>query len=126
MSLAISEAVLGGTILIGAGLYQFSAWKEACLKQCRSPVRFLVERGRPGFDGALRMGLEHGAFCLGCCWLLMLLLFAGGAMNLYWIGALAVYVLLEKLVPGGFWLGRISGALLCVVGLLWVILPAGP
>ncbi len=124
-NMQISETVLGGVILIGAGSYQFSAWKNACLKQCQSPVRFMVERRRPGFAGALRMGLEHGAFCLGCCWFLMLLLFVGGVMNLYWIGGLAIYVLLEKLIPDGFWLGRTSGALLCVVGALWVIFPGG-
>ena len=124
-SMQVSETVLGGMILMGAGLYQFSAWKNACLKQCQSPVRFMVERRRPGFAGALRMGLEHGAFCLGCCWFLMLLLFVGGVMNLYWIGALAIYVLLEKLIPGGLWLGRTSGALLCVVGALWVMFPGG-
>ena len=117
------NAALGGSILIAAGLYQFSALKNACLNKCRLPVRFLVERRRPGFTGALRMGLEHGAYCVGCCWLLMALLFVGGIMNLYWIGALALYVLLEKRM--GPWLGRVCGALLCVAGAAWIALSSG-
>ena len=122
-SMEISEDVFGGLILVGAGLYQLSDWKNACLKLCRSPVRFIIERGRPGFAGALLMGLEHGAFCVGCCWVLMLLLFVGGVMNLFWIGALAIFILLEKLTPRGLWLGRIAGMLLCLVGALWMAFP---
>ena len=86
-------------LLLTAGLYQFSALKRACLNHCRSPAAFLSQNWRPGRRGAFRLGLVHGAFCLGCCWSLMLLLFAGGVMNLFWIAGLSVLVLLEKLAP---------------------------
>ena len=83
-----------------------------CLRHCRSPLGFLMGNWRAGRLGALRMGLEHGAYCLGCCWFLMGLLFFGGVMNLYWIVGLAVFVLLEKIIPLGHWLGRIAGVVL--------------
>jgi predicted metal-binding membrane protein len=106
---------LSGGLLIVAGLYQFSPLKHACLNLCRSPASFLSRYHRPGASGALGLGIRHGAYCLGCCWLLMLLLFVGGVMNLVWILALTLLVLAEKLLPGGAWVGRITGALL----LLW-------
>ena len=79
-----------------AGVYQFTPWKESCLKHCQSPMQFLTERRRPGLKGAFLIGIENGAYCLGCCWFLMALLFVGGIMNLYWIIGLTVYVLMEK------------------------------
>ncbi len=103
---------LGGGLLIVAGLWQFSPWKQACLNHCRSPLSFLMTRWRPGWKGALVMGLDHGIFCLGCCWFLMALLFFGGIMNLWWIGGLALYVLLEKTVPARHWFSYGTGALL--------------
>jgi predicted metal-binding membrane protein len=87
-----------------------------CLRHCRTPLGFLLGNWRSGRLGALRMGLKHGAFCLGCCWFLMALLFFGGVMNLYWIAGLAVFVLLEKTVPLGHWLGRLAGAVLVAWG----------
>jgi predicted metal-binding membrane protein len=108
---------LGGSLLIIAGLWQFTPWKQACLNHCRSPLSFLMTRWRPGWRGALIMGLDHGAFCLGCCWFLMALLFFGGIMNLWWIGGLALYVLLEKLVPASHWLCYGTGGLLTAWGL---------
>jgi predicted metal-binding membrane protein len=107
---------LGAGILIAAGLSQFTPLKAICLRHCRTPLGFLLGGWRPGRLGALRMGLEHGAFCLGCCWFLMALLFFGGVMNLYWIAGLAVFVLLEKTIPLGHWLGRVAGVVLVAWG----------
>jgi predicted metal-binding membrane protein len=103
---------LGAAILVGAGLWQLSPLKTMCLRHCRSPLGFLIGHWRTGRLGALCMGLEHGAYCLGCCWFLMALLFFGGVMNLYWIVGLAVFVLLEKTIPLGHWLGRVAGVVL--------------
>ena len=107
--LVMTNHWLGAGILVAAGLWQITPFKSVCLRHCRSPLSFLVGRWRPGRTGAFRMGLEHGAFCLGCCWFLMLLLFVGGVMNLYWIVGLSVFVLLEKTIPFGHWLGRVLG-----------------
>jgi predicted metal-binding membrane protein len=103
---------LGAAILVTAGLWQLTPLKHACLRQCRSPVGFLAAHWRAGRAGAFRMGLVHGAYCLGCCWFLMTLLFFGGVMNLLWIGGLAAYVLLEKVLPMGHWLGYAVGVAL--------------
>jgi predicted metal-binding membrane protein len=112
----ISSPWMNGALLLGAGAYQLTPLKDACLRQCRSPLSFVMTRWRPGWRGALRMGVEHGAYCLGCCWLLMGLLFVGGVMNLWWVIGIAVYVLLEKVLPAGRWLGRALGAILAVAG----------
>ena len=121
--LETSNRWLGAGILLAAGIWQLTPLKASCLRHCRSPLSFLVGHWRDGRLGALRMGLEHGVFCLGCCWFLMLLLFFGGVMNLYWIVGLAVFVLLEKTVPRGHWFGRVAGVALigCAVALV-----AGP
>ena len=100
---------LGGAILLAAGIWQLTPVKSVCLRHCRSPLSFLAHQWRPGRLGAFRMGLEHGSYCLGCCWFLMGLLFFGGIMNLFWIAGLAAFVLLEKTIPMGHWLGRIAG-----------------
>lgn len=107
--MASTSVTLGAVLLIAAGLYQLTPLKYACLKHCRSPLFFISHHWRPGEWGALRMGLEHGAFCTGCCWFLMALLFYGGVMNLFWIIGLAVLVLLEKLAPAGHWVGWVVG-----------------
>ncbi|MGE0213391.1 MAG: DUF2182 domain-containing protein [Parvibaculaceae bacterium] len=113
-------AVLGGGLLVAAGLYQLTPLKQACLAKCRNPVLFLMQEWRAGASGALRMGAEHGAWCLGCCWFLMALLFVGGVMNVLWIAALAVYVYIEKLAPHGHWLSYATGAALTAAGLgMW-------
>ncbi len=109
-------------VLILAGAYQFSGLKDSCLAHCRAPAQFLADHSRPGHWGALRTGTHHGAYCLGCCWALMALLFVGGIMNLYWIGGLALYVLVEKVIAGGRSFARISGAALVLVG-AWILLP---
>jgi predicted metal-binding membrane protein len=108
-SAALSAAVLGA-----AGLYQISNLKHACLAQCRSPARFLTEHWRPGRLGSFMLGARHGAFCVGCCWMLMALLFVGGVMNLIWIAMLTLVVLVEKLAPAGATIGKLSGGLLIV------------
>jgi predicted metal-binding membrane protein len=107
--MATTSHWLGGAILLAAGVWQLTPIKGICLRHCRSPMGFLVQSWRPGRRGAFRMGLEHGSFCLGCCWFLMGLLFFGGIMNLFWIIGLAAFVLLEKTVPMGSWIGRIVG-----------------
>jgi predicted metal-binding membrane protein len=109
---------LGGAILLTAGVWQLSPIKGICLRHCRSPMGFLVQSWRPGRSGAFRMGLEHGRFCLGCCWFSMSLLFFGGIMNLFWIIGLAAFVLLEKTVPMGSWIGRIVGIGVAAWGVL--------
>ncbi len=109
---------LGGMILLAAGLWQLTPIKGMCLRHCRSPMGFLVQSWRPGRAGAFRMGLEHGSFCLGCCWFLMGLLFFGGIMNLFWIIGLAVFVLLEKTVSMGSGIGRIVGIGVAAWGVL--------
>jgi predicted metal-binding membrane protein len=103
---------LAGALLLAAGLYQLTPLKQACLRHCRSPVEFLTRHWRPGHAGAFRLGLAHGAYCVGCCWFLMALLFVGGVMNPLWIGAIALYVLAEKLAPRGRLLTRAGGLLL--------------
>jgi predicted metal-binding membrane protein len=112
MMLWSRSAVLSAVVLATAGAYQFSALKRTCLAQCRSPAAFLSRHARPGALGAFFLGLHHGAFCVGCCWLLMALLFVGGIMNVLWISALALFVLVEKLLPGGDRFGRGAGAVL--------------
>ncbi|MEP6943242.1 MAG: DUF2182 domain-containing protein [Betaproteobacteria bacterium] len=101
---------VAGALLVLAGVYQFTRWKLACLALCRAPMRFLVKYWRSGTRGALIMGVRHGLYCLGCCWALMLLLFVLGVMNLFWIIALALLVLAEKIVPNARWVVRLSGA----------------
>jgi len=113
---------LSGTILILAGIYQWLPLKAACLQHCRSPANYLAEHKRPGIYGAFIMGLHHGAYCIGCCWILMLLLFVGGVMNLLWIALLAGFVLIEKLLPWGQKIGRIAGAAMVLSGILLVAL----
>lgn len=119
--LVSTSEVLAACILIVAGAWQFSPLKFACLRHCRSPVMFLTRHRRPGWLGAIRMGLHHGLWCLGCCWFLMALLFVGGVMNLYWIIGLTIYVWMEKVLPGGPWLSRAMGLALLAWGALLLV-----
>lgn len=113
----VSNSVsLGAALLIAAGIYQWLPIKDKCLHHCRSPVHFITTHWRPGSIGAFKMGLSHGAFCLGCCWVLMALLFVGGVMNLLWIAAIALFVLLEKVLPFGDVSGRVMGLLMITAG----------
>jgi predicted metal-binding membrane protein len=116
----VQNRAWAGGLLVLAGIYQFTAAKRACLTACRSPVEFITRHWKPGRSGAFRMGLEHGLYCLGCCWALMLLLFVGGVMNLWVIAAITLFVLLEKIAPLGAQAGRLSGALLLLLG-AWVL-----
>jgi predicted metal-binding membrane protein len=119
----VSSPRAGAAFLIVAGVYQWTPWKRACLATCRSPLAFLMRRWRGGAWGAFRMGAEHGVYCVGCCWALMLLLFAGGVMNLAVIAALTAFVAFEKLAPLGVLSARISGALLISTA-VWILLRA--
>jgi predicted metal-binding membrane protein len=112
-----TSPLLGGIILVAAGVFQWTPLKQACLIHCRSPIAFIMHGWRPGIGGAIRMGLEHGVYCLGCCWILMGLLFVGGVMSLVWIALITLFVLLEKAAPFGIAMGRASGLLLVLAGL---------
>lgn len=112
-----SSSLVSGTLLIAAGVYQWTPWKRACLIHCRSPLHFIISEWRSGALGALRMGSRHGVYCVGCCWALMAVLFVAGIMNLLWVAAVAVFVLAEKLVPRGELIGRAAGIVLVIIGL---------
>ena len=120
--LVSTSAVLAGALFIAAGTYQLTPLKHACFKNYRSPVHFIMTRWRNGSIGALRMGLEHGAYCVGCCWFLMGLLFALGVMNLLWVAALTILVLVEKAGRRGEWTARISGVAMLAGGLTLLLL----
>jgi predicted metal-binding membrane protein len=122
-AMAADSRILGGLILIAAGLYQWTPIKGACLRQCQAPIAFLAGRGgfRSAPLGALRLGIDHGAYCLGCCWALMALLFVGGVMNVLWIAGIAFLVLLEKVVPAGQLIARVSGALMAAAGAWFLV-----
>jgi predicted metal-binding membrane protein len=117
-SMALSNRFAQGAVLLAAGLYQLSPLKFACVRQCRSPAEFLNRHWRPGWNGAVRLGLRHGAYCLGCCWMLMALLFVGGVMNLLWIVGLTLIVAIEKLAPRGPLIGRAAGLAITAWGML--------
>ena len=105
-------------MLLAAGLYQLLPLKHVCLSHCRAPASFLSRHWQPRAFGALRLGVIHGAYCVGCCWMLMSLLFVGGVMNLVWIAALTALVLIEKALPAGQWIGRGAGVILIVWGVV--------
>jgi predicted metal-binding membrane protein len=116
MTMALHGGTAAAALLIAAGAYQLSPLKDACLGKCRAPASFLAEHYRSGRSGAFRMGLLHGAYCVGCCWLLMALLFVGGVMNIAWIAGLTLVVAAEKLLPGGQWIARLIGVAMIAGG----------
>jgi predicted metal-binding membrane protein len=116
-----TRPLLSASLLVLAGLYQFSPLKQACLRRCRTPLGFLLTEWRPGTSGALRLGWRHGVECLLCCWALMVLMFALGTMNLLGMAALTVLMLVEKSLPGGQIIGRWFGALFVLWGLALAI-----
>jgi len=118
MSMSSASSRLSGAILIAAGAYQLTPWKGRCLTHCRTPLGFLMTNWSDGILGAFRMGFRHGAYCLGCCWALMCILFAVGVMNLVWIAALTGFVLLEKLGPAGATIARVAGAVILALGIV--------
>lgn len=115
-----NNPLLGGMLLVGAGVFQFTPLKHACLTHCRSPIGFFMTEWREGNRGAFFMGVHHGIYCVGCCWLLMALLFVSGVMNLLWVATIAAYVLVEKIVPAGHWVSRAIGLCIIVAG-LWMV-----
>ena len=117
---AMTSSVLGGIVFVAAGIYQFTPLKQACLRHCHSPLSFILNTWRDGTTGALRMGASQGFYCLGCCWILMPLLFVVGVMNLLWVAVIAIFVLAEKLLPASGWFGRISGVVMCAWGLFLI------
>jgi predicted metal-binding membrane protein len=110
--------VLGGILLLVAGIYQWTPLKHACLSKCRSPLGFVLNEWREGRWGAFLMGLKHGSYCTGCCWSLMALLFVAGVMNLLWVAAIAGFILLEKLAPAGQRMGQAAGVLMIAGGVM--------
>jgi predicted metal-binding membrane protein len=120
-----TSAIFAGIVLMAAGLYQWTSYKNACLTRCREPVWFLSRIWRDGTRGAFRMGFVHGAFCLGCCWVLMALLFVGGVMNLLTVAAITVFVIVEKVVPFGRGIGRAAAIGLVALGVFMVVVGNG-
>jgi predicted metal-binding membrane protein len=121
--MASASHVLGGVVLIAAGVYQWTPLKDVCLAQCQTPFQFLMCHGgfRSDLQGSLLLGLRHGGYCVGCCWVLMALLFVGWVMNVLWIALIALLVLLEKLTPIGLWIARAAG-ITCVGAGVWMLL----
>ena len=116
--MTLASSLLGAFVLIAAGIYQWTPLKDVCLVQCQSPLLFLMRHGGFRYDprGCLLLGLRHGGYCVGCCWLLMAFLFVGGVMNVLWIALLALLVLLEKLTPVGRWIARTAGIASALAG----------
>jgi predicted metal-binding membrane protein len=112
-----TSPVLGGSLLAAAGVFQFTSLKRACLRHCRSPLHFFMGDWRDGNWGALAMGVKHGSYCVGCCWILMVLLFVAGVMNLLWVATITMFVLVERVAPGGDVIGRATGVVLILAGL---------
>src|SRR6266702_3622747 len=115
-TMALASTLVAGSVLVLAGIYQWTPLKQACLRHCRSPLGFLMHHWRDGTLGAFVSGARHGVFCLGCCWILMALLFVGGIMNLAWIAGIALLVLIGKTLPWGGWMDRATGIVLIAWG----------
>jgi predicted metal-binding membrane protein len=111
----------GGALLLAAGVFQWTPLKQACLTQCRSPLGFLMSEWREGTGGAVIMGIKHGWFCVGCCWVLMALLFVAGVMNLLWMAVITAFILAEKLLPKGELVARLGGVVLVASGILILV-----
>lgn len=120
-AMAVSSPRIGGAVLIAAGIYQLTPWKNSCLTHCRSPLSFLMTHWREGKWGAFEMGARHGAYCLGCCWALMVVLFVVGVMNLVWVAVLTAFILLEKIGPHGALVARLSGTVLIILGIVVLV-----
>ena len=116
-----TNKILGGVILIGAGIFQFTNLKQRCLHYCRTPIDFIHRNWKEGKTGALRMGIENGIYCLGCCWILMIILFVSGIMNLLWIALIALFVLIEKTLSQMKWVSFLAGMVLIIYGIMFLI-----
>lgn len=120
--MALVTPAASGLMLLAAGIFQWTPLKRTCLSHCRSPLAFVMGDWREGTAGAFRMGLHHGIYCVGCCWVLMTLLFVVGVMNLLWVAAIGVFVMIEKIAPAGEIVGRVGGLALATAGVwLWFI-----
>jgi predicted metal-binding membrane protein len=117
-SMAVTSSRIGGVILIAAGAYQLTPTKGACLRQCQSPLGFLMSHWRDGRTGSLQMGMRHGLYCLGCCWALMSVLFVVGVMNLAWVATLTAFIFIEKFGRTGVLVARLGGLVMIVLGIL--------
>jgi predicted metal-binding membrane protein len=115
-TMALASTLVAGGVLVFAGIYQWTPLKQACLRHCRSPLEFLLHHWQDGALGAFLSGARHGVFCLGCCWMLMALLFVGGIMNLAWIAGIALIVLIEKTLPWGGRMSHVTGAAMVIWG----------
>ena len=117
--------IFSGVVLIAAGIYQWTPLKDICLRQCQAPWLFIQRHGgfRSDIAGTLGLGMRHGGYCIGCCWVLMALLFVGGVMNVLWIAAIAMLVLAEKVIPAGRAISRTAGAALVAAG-VWLLAQA--
>ena len=123
-TMALGNTLVAGGVLVIAGIYQWTPLKHACLRHCRSPLEFILHHWRDGAPGAFVSGARHGAVCLGCCWMLMALLFVGGIMNLAWVAGIALIVLIEKTLPWGGWMERATGIVLVGWGALALAMAA--
>lgn len=117
VGMTVTSRYVAGLILIGAGIYQLTPSKAKCLSKCQSPLGFLMSNWREGVSGAFILGARHGAYCLGCCWALMFVLFVVGVMNLAWVAALTAFILLEKFGPRGLRVARIAGVIIILAGI---------
>jgi len=117
-TMAATSPILTGGLLLAAGVFQWTPLKRACLKGCRSPLSFLMSEWRDGTAGAFVMGLRHGSYCLGCCWILMGLLFVAGVMNLLWVALISLFVMAEKILARGELLGHVTGVALVTAGVV--------
>ena len=119
--MATTSKILGGCLFVAAGAYEWTRLKEVCLTQCQKPFEFLMSHGgfRPDARGSLMLGLRHGAYCVGCCGLLVALLFVGGLMNLLWVILLALFIFLQKIIPSGDFFARLAAIGLVAEG-VWL------
>lgn len=120
-TIVITNPVLGGSLLLAAGVFQWTPWRDACMKKCRSPLGFILSEWRAGKVGALIMGIKHGIYCVGCCWILMSLSLVLGVMNLLWMAVLTIFMVLEKTGLLGSWLTRGAGIVFIAWGLTRVL-----
>ena len=112
----ITNKILGSIILIAAGIFQFTPVKQTCLKFCKSPIEFIYSHWKDGKRGAIKMGIQNGTYCVGCCWILMVLLFVSGVMNILWVALIALFVLVEKVFAKSKWVSYVAGSLLIMYG----------
>jgi len=118
----ITNKIAGSIILVAAGVFQFTPLKQTCLSFCKSPLEFIFKHWKEGKKGAIRMGIKNGVYCVGCCWVLMVLLFVSGVMNILWVALIALFVLIEKVSAKSKWISFAAGGLLIIYGVLVIVL----